>query len=370
MRKATSYAKNNPNLRQPKMSHIRHIKPEYFQHEAVAELQPFARLAWVGLWTNCDKHGRFEWKPKSLKIKILPFDDVDFESLLLELVAHDFVRRYEVAGQKYGYVPNWSKHQGIGTREKQSPAQYPAPANADTSEHGASTASAQCTACAVSEGVGEGQGEVKCKEKEEGEGEGSARKNTDRSIKRTAPESEPAKPETKTTNQKPSVGSVVSVIGFKSPTPPVSESQNQPINTTATVAVSPEDVFASARSRFRRIVGKNLGSWSSLGMRQGEWSALVKREGEPAVMAAIELWATENKDFLKNKCEFPLAHFLKNAKDSVADSRVESERPLSERAPANATGSANTEDDDFDNDELVRQLRQLAAAKKNRAKAS
>jgi hypothetical protein len=149
----SSYKKNNPNLRQPKMQHIRSVKPEFFQHEEVAELQPFARLAWIGLWTCADKHGRFEWKPKSLKVKVLPFDSVDFETLLAELMAHNFIEQYEVDGQLYGYVVNWSKHQGIGTREKDSNAAYPAP-----SLHSASTVSAQDGSRAVSVGVGVGIG--------------------------------------------------------------------------------------------------------------------------------------------------------------------------------------------------------------------
>lgn len=151
-----SYKKNNPELRQPKMQHIRNIKPEFFQHEEVAELSVAARLAWIGLWTCCDKHGRFEWKPKSLKLKILPFDDIDFAALLTELAEHNFVVRYEAGDGFYGFVPNWSKHQGIGTREKQSTAEYPAP-----SLHSANTAQAQPAACAVQEGVGVGVGQGK-----------------------------------------------------------------------------------------------------------------------------------------------------------------------------------------------------------------
>jgi hypothetical protein len=48
------------------------------------ELSPFARLVAIGIWTQCDDHGIFEWKPFSMKINLLPVDGVDLE--LLDLV--------------------------------------------------------------------------------------------------------------------------------------------------------------------------------------------------------------------------------------------------------------------------------------------
>jgi hypothetical protein len=173
--KPTKFQANNSELRQPKMSHIRSIKPEYFVHEGVNEMSIAARLMLPGIWTCCDKHGRFEWKPKTLKLKILPFDDVNFESLMLEAVTGGFITRYEVGGQKYGLCMNWAKHQGIGTREKDSKFEYPAPppitdptppsgntpappiAPAQTL-HSADTVQAQGTHSVVSVGVGLGLG--------------------------------------------------------------------------------------------------------------------------------------------------------------------------------------------------------------------
>jgi hypothetical protein len=118
---------NNPTLRAPHMEHIRNVKAEMFYHEGLAECSVNARYAWIGLWTQSDKFGRFPWKPKFLKSRIMPFDNVDFESLMLELARGGFIERYAVDGQDYGFSPNWSKHQGIGTREKQSAFSYPAP---------------------------------------------------------------------------------------------------------------------------------------------------------------------------------------------------------------------------------------------------
>lgn len=156
-----TYKKNNPHLRQPKMQHIRHVKPEFFVHEGVNNMTTEARLAEIGTWTCCDKHGRFEWKPRTLKRLIMPEDNIDFEPLMEEWIEQGFVEKYELDGQMYGRFLNWEKHQGIGTREKQSPAEYPAPPL-----HHASTVPAQCSDCAMSEGMGVGEGEGKSKGKQ------------------------------------------------------------------------------------------------------------------------------------------------------------------------------------------------------------
>jgi hypothetical protein len=40
------------------MPRIRSIKPDFFKSEDVAALPLRARLLWIGLWTQCDDHGR------------------------------------------------------------------------------------------------------------------------------------------------------------------------------------------------------------------------------------------------------------------------------------------------------------------------
>lgn len=127
MSKPTKFQQNNPYLEPMKMAHIRHIKPDFFTHEGVTELSPLARLLWIGLWTISDKNGVFLWKSKTIKLKLLPFDDCDINSLLKEIEDHDFIRRYNYEGQDYGYIPNWRKHQAIGTKEAKRHNTYPAP---------------------------------------------------------------------------------------------------------------------------------------------------------------------------------------------------------------------------------------------------
>jgi hypothetical protein len=167
----SAYQKNNPSLRAPKIQHIRHVKPEYFVHDGVNDMTVNARLAEVGTWTCCDKYGRFEWLPRALKRLVMPYDNVDFESLMLEWVNHGFAERYEIDGQQYGRFLNWDKHQGINLREKQSCFEYPAPPHVSAR---ASTVQAPIThvrARVMSEGEVEGEVEGEGKEKRERESE-------------------------------------------------------------------------------------------------------------------------------------------------------------------------------------------------------
>lgn len=106
------------------MARIRSIKPEFFKHDALfdAEIEESLplRLAFAGLWCVCDREGRFKWRPKQLKIDILPYDDIDFSRVLDALMTRGFIEKYENSGAFYGYVPSWSDHQVINNRESDS----------------------------------------------------------------------------------------------------------------------------------------------------------------------------------------------------------------------------------------------------------
>ena len=114
------------------MARIRTIKPDFFKHEGLfdAELETGLplRLAFAGLWTQCDREGRFAWRPRKLKSDVLPYDDVDFSRVLNAFVEHGFVERYEADGQAYGVIPSWDKHQVVNSREAKSV--IPAPSDA------------------------------------------------------------------------------------------------------------------------------------------------------------------------------------------------------------------------------------------------
>jgi hypothetical protein len=106
------------------MARIRTIKPEFFGHEQLFDLERDsglpARLSFAGLWTQCDREGRFDWRPRTLKAAILPFDDIDFSRVLDALASGGFVVRYALGGEEYGYIPSWKKHQFVNNKERQS----------------------------------------------------------------------------------------------------------------------------------------------------------------------------------------------------------------------------------------------------------
>ena len=106
------------------MGRIRTIKPSFFRHEGLQELQASTAqpvmLVFAGLLTVVDREGRFIWKPKTLKLDVLPFLDYDLAESLTLLADKGFLRAYEIAGAKYGDIPTFLKHQVINAREADS----------------------------------------------------------------------------------------------------------------------------------------------------------------------------------------------------------------------------------------------------------
>jgi len=103
---------------------IRTIKPEFFNHEAIYDLEESCklpvRLAFVGLWCAADKEGRFKWEPRRLGVQILPYDKVDFSRVLDALATRGFVVRYASDTGEFGYIPSFARHQVINNRERES----------------------------------------------------------------------------------------------------------------------------------------------------------------------------------------------------------------------------------------------------------
>lgn len=98
----------------------RNIKPAFFKNEFLGQSEPLARLLFIGLWCYCDREGRFEWRPKRIKIEILPYDDCDIEKLLDILVELNEIKKYKMGDFVYGFIPNFVKHQNPHNRENDS----------------------------------------------------------------------------------------------------------------------------------------------------------------------------------------------------------------------------------------------------------
>lgn len=117
------------------MARIRTIKPEFFSHEEIfdAEIESGLplRVAFIALWTLCDREGRFKWEPRRLKIGCLPYDELDFSRVLDALTTRGFIVRYTVKGVEYGCIPSLTEHQVFNPRE--SASKLPGPKDADNS---------------------------------------------------------------------------------------------------------------------------------------------------------------------------------------------------------------------------------------------
>jgi len=98
------------------MARIRTIKPEFAQSESLGRCSRDARLTFVLMWTHADDYGRLRGSPALLASTMFPYDaDVHglIASWLGELEHEGCIQRYEVAGDHYIEICNWSKHQRI-----------------------------------------------------------------------------------------------------------------------------------------------------------------------------------------------------------------------------------------------------------------
>jgi len=93
------------------MARIRSIHPGLFTDEAFVGLSMPARVLLLGLWTEADDQGVFDWKPVTIKMRLLPADNMDVTALLLELERADVVKRFDQEGKTFGAIRNFCKFQ-------------------------------------------------------------------------------------------------------------------------------------------------------------------------------------------------------------------------------------------------------------------
>ena len=89
------------------MARIRSVHPELFLDEAFVELSMAARVLAIGLWTQADDRGIFEWKPSRFKMTIFPNDTLELPLLLSELETQNCIKKFEIDGKSYGAVRNF-----------------------------------------------------------------------------------------------------------------------------------------------------------------------------------------------------------------------------------------------------------------------
>lgn len=93
------------------MARIRSVHPTLFTDEAFVSLSDAAQIFLIGLWTEADDQGAFEWKPITLRIRLRAGKDGPVEPLLAELESSNCIRKYEIEGRKLGAIRNFRRFQ-------------------------------------------------------------------------------------------------------------------------------------------------------------------------------------------------------------------------------------------------------------------
>lgn len=106
------------------MARIRSVHPSLFTDEAWVSCSPLARVLYIGLMTDADDQGLFEWKPLQIRMRLLPGDNADVAEMLAELVGANLIAPLESAGKKLGAIRYFRRFQ----RPKKPTAQFVLPA--------------------------------------------------------------------------------------------------------------------------------------------------------------------------------------------------------------------------------------------------
>ena len=98
------------------MARIRSIKPEFFQHDGLAQLSIAHRYLFIGLWTMADREGRMVDRPSRIRVAVMPYESAtteDVDAMLWDLAEHPegFIVRYEVDGCQFIAVRSFTEHQ-------------------------------------------------------------------------------------------------------------------------------------------------------------------------------------------------------------------------------------------------------------------
>lgn len=108
------------------MARARNIKPSFFTNEQVSDNCPLGRLLFIGLWTMADYKGDLEWREKTLKIQLLPWDECNLKELAINLDKSGLIRFYSDGNKIYLNIPNFEKHQNPHKNEREKGSDIPA----------------------------------------------------------------------------------------------------------------------------------------------------------------------------------------------------------------------------------------------------
>lgn len=98
------------------MARNRIIKPKFWDDTKIGRLTRDARLLYIGLWNFSDDIGIVIGDSVWLKSKIFPYDQIQiqqFEKWMNELVINGFICLLSYKGERFIYLPNFTRHQVI-----------------------------------------------------------------------------------------------------------------------------------------------------------------------------------------------------------------------------------------------------------------
>lgn len=98
------------------MARNRVIKPKFWDDAKIGRLTRDARLLYIGLWNFSDDIGVVIGNSIWLKSKIFSYDQIQiqqFEKWMNELVINGFICLLSYKGERFIYLPNFTRHQVI-----------------------------------------------------------------------------------------------------------------------------------------------------------------------------------------------------------------------------------------------------------------
>lgn len=100
------------------MARIRTIKPEFWTDETLGECSPITRLLFVASLNFADDNGNLERSSRQLKAQAFPYDSIDCEPLITELLRHGLFIEYQISDRKYLHIKGFLNHQRIDRPSK------------------------------------------------------------------------------------------------------------------------------------------------------------------------------------------------------------------------------------------------------------
>ena len=107
------------------MARKRMIDPAFFLDEELAKLSPHARLLYIGSWQLADDNVyTLPHRPEWIKAQLFPYEKVNMEEIIHELITCGKFVIFEKENKKYIYIKNMGEYQKIDHPSKQKYPEY------------------------------------------------------------------------------------------------------------------------------------------------------------------------------------------------------------------------------------------------------